>query len=173
MIDSRRWSRDDDSPANARTSSDDDNNSTVALPSLEPLASSAALLDPNEWDVDAFLLSRSDLPLDELRAELREYLIKLREELGELINDEYEEFISLGLGLRGEAEQLEEIRLPLQVLKNEVEVCLWWNSSLGQLILKSVHRRAFAQHSKMLKAVWKPSSPNDPRSGRKKQYWTC
>ncbi|KAJ9114193.1 hypothetical protein QFC20_001709 [Naganishia adeliensis] len=40
---------------------------------------------------------------------------------GELINDEYEEFISLGLGLRGEAEQLEEIRLPLQVLKNEVE----------------------------------------------------
>lgn len=126
MNKSRRWSHEDDPPANARIPEDtaDDDNVTVALPSLEPLSHSATLLDPDSWDVDAFLLSRSDLPLEELRAELREYLTKLREELGELINDEYEEFISLGLGLRGEAEQLEEIRLPLQVLKNEVEVCL-------------------------------------------------
>lgn len=124
MNKSQRWSHEDDRQAEARNLQDTaDHDMTVALPSLEPLSHSQTLLDPDQWDVDAFLLSRSDLPLDELRSELREYLAALREELGDLINDEYEEFISLGLGLRGEAEQLEEIRLPLQVLKNEVEVC--------------------------------------------------
>jgi hypothetical protein len=122
----QRWSHEDDRQADARDLADEnDPNLAVELPSLEPLSHSQALLDPessDDWDVDAFLLSRSDLPLDELRLELREYLAALREELGVLINDEYEEFISLGLGLRGEAEQLEEIKLPLQVLKVEVEV---------------------------------------------------
>lgn len=123
----QRWSHEDDRQADARDLADEhDPNVAIDLPSLEPLSHSQALLDPessDKWDVDAFLLSRSDLPLDELRSELREYLTALREELGVLINDEYEEFISLSLGLRGEAEQLEEIQLPLEVLKTEVEVC--------------------------------------------------
>ena len=128
MVTPQRWSSEDDRQAGTRDLDNEHGTDlAVELPSLAPLSHSQALLDPGsskEWDVDAFLLSRSDLPLDELRSELREYLAELREELGVLINDEYEEFISLGLGLRGEAEQLEEIRLPLQVLKVEVEVCL-------------------------------------------------
>ncbi|KAJ9117561.1 hypothetical protein QFC22_004411 [Naganishia vaughanmartiniae] len=123
----KRWSHEGDEGAvkpSASEESVDDNDPAVALPSLVPLSHAHPLLDPEstkQWDVDAFLLSRSDLPLDELRTELRQYLASLREELGELINDEYEEFISLSLGLRGEAEQLEDIKLPLQVIKIEVE----------------------------------------------------
>ncbi|KAJ9104921.1 hypothetical protein QFC19_003716 [Naganishia cerealis] len=123
----RRWSHEGDRTVNGSNLNDgttDDHDAAVALPSLVPLSHSHPLLDPEssaQWDVDAFLLSRSDLPLDELRTELREYLAALREELGDLINDEYEEFISLSLGLRGEAEQLEKIKLPLQVIRIEVE----------------------------------------------------
>ncbi|KAJ9098237.1 hypothetical protein QFC21_004566 [Naganishia friedmannii] len=123
----KRWSHEGDEAAFKPSASDEpvnDNDPAVALPSLVPLSHAHPLLDPEsskQWDVDAFLLSRSDLPLDELRTELRQYLASLREELGELINDEYEEFISLSLGLRGEAEQLEDIKLPLQVIKIEVE----------------------------------------------------
>jgi hypothetical protein len=126
----KRWSHEGDEPASKPAPNEepvDDNDPAVALPSLVPLSHAHPLLDPEsskQWDVDAFLLSRSDLPLDELRTELRQYLASLREELGELINDEYEEFISLSLGLRGEAEQLEDIKLPLQVIKIEVEVCI-------------------------------------------------
>lgn len=162
----QRWSHEDDRQADAQDLVDEhDPPLPVDLPSLEPLSRSQALLDPEtstEWDVDAFLLSRSDLPLDELRSELREYLAELREELGVLINNEYEEFISLGLGLRGEAEQLEEIRLPLQVLKNEVEVChspLRIATKVRQQTpdVRLSYFRASAPHSRKRRVVWKIS----------------
>lgn len=162
----QRWSHEDDRQADTQDLGDEhDTTLPVDLPSLEPLSRSQALLDPEsskEWDVDAFLLSRSDLPLDELRSELREYLTELREELGVLINDEYEEFISLGLGLRGEAEQLEEIRIPLQVMKNEVEVCHSPLRNATQVREQSPdvrlsYSRASAPHSRKRKVVWKAS----------------
>lgn len=94
------------------------------LEALLPLSHDHPLLgvdDPAQWSVDEFLLSRSHVPLEELRGELRDYLARLREELGELINDDYEEFISLGLGLRGEGERLSALRQPLEELKGEVQ----------------------------------------------------
>jgi hypothetical protein len=93
------------------------------LPSLLPLSHEHPLLTASEsWDVDEFLLTRLHIPLEELRGELREYLGNLKEELGGLINDDYEEFISLGLGLRGEGGRLEGLRYPLEALKVEVKV---------------------------------------------------
>jgi hypothetical protein len=59
--------------------------------------------------------------LEELRGELREYLGQLREELVQLINDDYEEFISLGTGLRGEEERLIRLGKPLGQLGEEIE----------------------------------------------------
>lgn len=95
------------------------------LPSLLPLSHDHPMLSASaeEWSVDDFLLTRLHVPLEELRGELREYLGVLKEELGGLINDDYEEFISLGLGLRGEGSRLEDLKYPLQALKVEVKVC--------------------------------------------------
>jgi hypothetical protein len=94
------------------------------LPSLLPLSHDHPMLSSSseKWDVDEFLLTRLHIPLEELRGELREYLGVLKEELGGLINDDYEEFISLGLGLRGEGTRLENLKYPLQALKVEVQV---------------------------------------------------
>jgi hypothetical protein len=94
------------------------------LPSLLPLSHDHPMLSSSaeQWNVDDFLLTRLHIPLEELRGELREYLGVLKEELGGLINDDYEEFISLGLGLRGEGDRLEGLKYPLQALKVEVQV---------------------------------------------------
>ncbi|BEI86813.1 hypothetical protein CcaverHIS002_0701590 [Cutaneotrichosporon cavernicola] len=94
---------------------------SLDLPSLLPLSRDHALLSGSKFDVDAFLLSRIHIPLDELRGELRSYLAELREELVQLINDDYEEFISLGTGLRGETERLRGLERPLGLLRGEVE----------------------------------------------------
>ena len=91
------------------------------LPSLQPLSHDHALLSSDSFDVDAFLVSRVHIPLEELRGELRVYLGQLREELVQLINDDYEEFISLGTGLRGEGERLRRLETPLRRLTEEVE----------------------------------------------------
>jgi hypothetical protein len=90
------------------------------LPSLQPLSHTNAFLSSTSFDPDAFLLTRAHIPLEELRGELREYLGQLREELVQLINDDYEEFISLGTGLRGEEERLIRLGKPLGQLNEEV-----------------------------------------------------
>ncbi len=95
---------------------------SLDLPSLQPLSHEHPLLSSKSFDVDAFLLSRIHIPLEELRGELRAYLGQLREELVQLINDDYEEFISLGTGLRGEGERLRRLKKPLKGLSEEVDV---------------------------------------------------
>lgn len=98
---------------------------SLDLPSLQPLSHEHPLLAAPTFDPDAFLLSRIHIPLEEFRAELREYLGDLREELVRLINEDYEEFLSLGTGLRGEEERLKRLEEPLQGVKKEVVVrCL-------------------------------------------------
>jgi hypothetical protein len=94
---------------------------SLDLPSLQPLSHTNAFLSASQFDPDAFLLTRAHIPLEELRGELREYLGQLREELVQLINDDYEEFISLGTGLRGEEERLIRLGKPLGQLGEEIE----------------------------------------------------
>jgi hypothetical protein len=93
---------------------------SLDLPSLQPLSHDHPLLSAPDFSADAFLLSRLHIPLEELRGELRAYLSTLREELVQLINDDYEEFISLGTGLRGENERLRRLQMPLGNLASEV-----------------------------------------------------
>lgn len=107
---------------------------SLDLPSLVPLSHEHDLLSSAKFDVDAFLLSRIHIPLDELRGELRSYLAELREELVQLINDDYEEFISLGTGLRGEGERLKGLQGPLGGLRGEVEVCDVWDGLTIRLL---------------------------------------
>ncbi|ORY35805.1 oligomeric golgi complex component, COG2-domain-containing protein [Naematelia encephala] len=94
---------------------------SLDLPSLQPLSHAHPLLTAPDFSADTFLLSRIHIPLDELRGELRQYLSVLREELVQLINDDYEEFISLGTGLKGEGERLRRLERPLRALAEDVD----------------------------------------------------
>ncbi|WVQ84689.1 hypothetical protein IAT38_006844 [Cryptococcus sp. DSM 104549] len=94
---------------------------SLDLPSLQPLSHTHPLLSAETFSADTFLLSRIHIPLEELRAELRGYLGGLREELVQLINEDYEEFISLGTGLRGEEGRLKRLEGPLESVRQEVE----------------------------------------------------
>ncbi|EEB92639.1 hypothetical protein MPER_08821, partial [Moniliophthora perniciosa FA553] len=57
----------------------------------------------------------------DLRVELRDYLSNLKEELVQLINDDYEAFISLSTDLKGEGVRLTNLKSPLAGLKQEIQ----------------------------------------------------
>ena len=97
------------------------------LPVYVPLSHDNPRLSAPTFNVEDFLLSRSYTSLPDLRAELRDYLASLKEELVKLINDDYEAFISLSTDLRGEGARLERLKWPLSDLRAQVLVC---NSSV-------------------------------------------
>ena len=89
----------------------DGNDSSLPFP--KPLARSA-FLEP-DFDPTTFLANLSDRyqTLEDLRNELRELSQSLSKELLDLVNDNYQEFLSLGSTLRGGEEKVEEIRVGL------------------------------------------------------------
>ena len=93
-----------------------------ALPSYKPLSHHDPYLSAEAFDVELFLQSRSYTSLPDLRTELRDYLATLKEELVQLINDDYEAFISLSTDLRGEGTRLERLKWPLADLKSQTLV---------------------------------------------------
>ncbi|CDZ97124.1 cog complex component [Phaffia rhodozyma] len=122
------------------------------LPFLLPLSHAHPLLsssNPN-WDVDNFLLSRLHVPLDELRTDLRAYLADLKEELVQLINEDYKEFISLGTGLRGEGKRLDLVRGPIEVLKKDVEIIRSSLVSNEQIVQQKLDERSALREEKNL-----------------------
>ncbi|EJT49997.1 hypothetical protein A1Q1_00838 [Trichosporon asahii var. asahii CBS 2479] len=123
---------------------------SLDLPSLVPLSHDHALLSSATFEVDAFLLSRIHIPLDELRGELRSYLGVLREELVQLINDDYEEFISLGTGMRGESDRLKRLQKPLEMLRGEVEVVRDVLASHQDAVQEKLDERATLREEKAL-----------------------
>jgi len=92
------------------------------LPLYPSLAHNNSFFTATTFNVEDFLLSRVHTSLPDLRAELRDYLAVLKEELVQLINDDYEAFISLSTDLRGEGERLERLKLPLGDLKSQILV---------------------------------------------------
>lgn len=95
------------------------------LPDFTPLSADTALLTDADdaYDIDAFLLSRFEFSsLPELRSELRDFLAHLKESLVQLINDDYEAFISLSTDLQAEGARLERLKQPLGDIKAQVLV---------------------------------------------------
>ncbi|TFK75389.1 COG complex component [Pluteus cervinus] len=90
------------------------------FPLYIPLAHHNPHLTAEEFNVEEFLLSRSYTSLSDLRKELRDYLADLKEELVQLINDDYEAFISLSTDLQGEGTRLTRIKAPLSILKEHI-----------------------------------------------------
>ena len=95
-----------------------------ALPSYKPLSHGDPYLSAETFDVELFLQSRSYTSLPDLRTELRDYLAGLKEELVQLINDDYGAFISLSTDLRGEGTRFERLGWPLADLKSQTLVRL-------------------------------------------------
>ena len=101
-----------------------DADTSYPLPLLEPLSHEHPLLraENPSFDVEEFLISRSHTSLPDLRVELKDYLALLKDELVQLINDDYEAFISLSTDLRAEGARLERLQTPMSGLRSEIEV---------------------------------------------------
>ncbi|KAL8293723.1 hypothetical protein RQP46_000424 [Phenoliferia psychrophenolica] len=95
-------------------------NEQVELPSAPQLDHD--LFAGPTFEPSDFLLSRRHTGLDDLRSELRAYLATLRTSLVAVINEEYEAFIGLSLGLRhaNVASSLATIRRPVLSIRTEV-----------------------------------------------------
>ncbi|KAH9814401.1 oligomeric golgi complex component, COG2-domain-containing protein [Melampsora americana] len=99
---------------------DSNDYSDLQLPTQSPLTHE--LFRSNDFDSDQFLLSRRHTTLNELRLELRNYLNDLKFELVGLINEDYEDFIGLGMGLRGTIERsLIHIKKPIEDCKDQID----------------------------------------------------
>ena len=103
-------------------------NGEHTLPSYKPLSHNDPYLSAEIFGVELFLQSRSYTSLPDLRTELRDYLATLKEELVQLINDDYEAFISLSTDLRGEGTRLERLKWPLADLKSQTLVQISQNA---------------------------------------------
>ncbi|KAI1615639.1 oligomeric golgi complex component, COG2-domain-containing protein [Exophiala viscosa] len=97
----------------------DDND--AALPFPKPLDRSAFLAP--DFDATAFLsgLSNRFQTLEDLQTELRELSQTLNKELVDLVNDNYQDFLSLGSTLSGGEDKIEEIRLGLLGFQRDVQ----------------------------------------------------
>ncbi|KAF9012367.1 oligomeric golgi complex component, COG2-domain-containing protein [Cyathus striatus] len=90
------------------------------LPVYVPLSHDNKYLSADIFNVEEFLLSRVHTSLPDLRSELRNYHSSLKEELVQLINDDYQAFISLSTNLRDEGARLTRLKQPLQDLRQQV-----------------------------------------------------
>ncbi|KAI1621820.1 oligomeric golgi complex component, COG2-domain-containing protein [Exophiala viscosa] len=97
----------------------DDND--AALPFPKPLDRSSFLAP--DFDATAFLsgLSNRFQTLEDLQTELRELSQTLNKELVDLVNDNYQDFLSLGSTLSGGEDKIEEIRLGLLGFQRDVQ----------------------------------------------------
>lgn len=108
----------DDYSDNSGSDFDGDNSS---LPFPKPLSRSS-FLEP-DFDPTTFLANLSDRyqTLEDLRNELRELSQSLSKELLDLVNDNYQDFLSLGSILQGGEERIEEIRVGLLSFQRDLK----------------------------------------------------
>lgn len=138
--------------ANGDHTSDDndDDGDFPNLPAYVPLSHDNPYLNIADFDVEKFLLSRSYTSLPDLRAELREYLAALKEELVKLINDDYEAFISLSTDLRDEGSRLDQLKRPLDGIRGRILESKAELSAIQNNIQEKLKKRARLREEKAL-----------------------
>ncbi|ESK97090.1 conserved oligomeric golgi complex subunit 2-like [Moniliophthora roreri MCA 2997] len=136
----------------SRESSNSNNgdDSTHNLPVYVSLSHDNPYLTAEAFDVEEFLLSRSHTSLQDLRVELRDYLSNLKEELVQLINDDYEAFISLSTDLKGEGARLTSLKSPLASLKQEIQISKSNLCAIQDAIQEKLKKRAALREEKAL-----------------------
>lgn len=94
------------------------------MPFPKPLARSAFLA--SDFDPTTFLSSLSNRfqTLEDLQEELRTLSQSLNKELLDLVNDKYQDFLSLGSTLSGGEEKVEEVRLGLLGFQRELSLIM-------------------------------------------------
>ncbi|KAJ3575095.1 hypothetical protein NP233_g1321 [Leucocoprinus birnbaumii] len=120
------------------------------LPDYGPLSHNNPLLTGAEFNIEEFLLSRARATLPELRTELRDYLATLKEELVQLINNDYEAFISLSTDLRSEGSKLKRMRVPLGDLRSRVQESRSELQLIQDNIQEKLDKRAALREEKAL-----------------------
>lgn len=105
-----------DGGSESRSSDDEDN-----LPYPEALPRSDFL--SKDFDAPTYLSTLADRhqTLEDLRTDLRERSQALSQELLDLVNTNYEQFLSLGSDLKGGDERVEDVRMGLLGFKRGVE----------------------------------------------------
>ncbi|KAF9120120.1 Conserved oligomeric Golgi complex subunit 2 [Mortierella sp. GBA39] len=94
-----------------------------------------------DFDTDEFLSARRHLPLEELKSQLISHMKELKTELVELINSDYADFINLSTNLNGVDRMMEDLRKPLDRMKDDaIAVKSNLESVVGSLEQKLEHR---------------------------------
>ncbi|KAI6131677.1 oligomeric golgi complex component, COG2-domain-containing protein [Pisolithus croceorrhizus] len=122
----------------------------LELPVYVPLSHDNEYLSAETFNVEKFLLSRAYTSLPELRTELKDYLSSLKEELVRLINDDYEDFISLSTDLSGEKSRLERIKAPLSNLRQRVLIARESLQDIQDTVQVKLEARAKLRDEKVL-----------------------
>eukprot|EP00741_Cyanophora_paradoxa_P012665 tig00020614_g12236.t1 len=91
-----------------------------SAPSAQALVSRDAFLDP-AFDPSTFVSDlRKHVPLEQLRNELNKHFQSLRNELLELINRDFDQFVSLSTNLVGADRMIAQLKQPLKVLREDI-----------------------------------------------------
>ncbi|KAL1917277.1 uncharacterized protein VTP21DRAFT_4933 [Calcarisporiella thermophila] len=101
--------------------SDSDDEAIPSVPFPHEGINRAALRDPAHFDANQFLVQRRHLSLDDQKTELEEHLKFLKNELVELINNDYADFINLSMNLKGVDVGIEDIRKPVLGMRKDVQ----------------------------------------------------
>lgn len=101
--------------------SSDFDDDTSGLPFPEPLSRSSFL--KSDFDPASFLssLKNRHQSLEDLRQELRDLDQLLTRELLDLVNENYQDFLSLGSALRGGEERVEQVRVGLLAFQRDTQ----------------------------------------------------
>ncbi|CAO3646141.1 unnamed protein product [Cunninghamella blakesleeana] len=94
------------------------------IQSIQPLPKQAierAVFTAPDFDPDSFLSSRRHLGLERLKMELNSHLRLLKNELVELINQDYQDFINLSTNLKGVDRSMDSLQIPLIRMESQVK----------------------------------------------------
>lgn len=99
---------------------------------------SRAAFSAPDFDPTNYLTELTSRPrfqtLDDLHTELKQLSTTINDELVDLVNENYEEFLGLGEQLRGGEEKVEEVRVGLMGVQREVEGVKRWVESRAEQI---------------------------------------
>ena len=84
---------------------------------IEPVSFQRTDFTSTEFLAQDFIASRRHLPIDQLKFDLLSLLKTLKNELVELINHDYAQFISLSSNLVGVDSMLTDLRIPLSQIE--------------------------------------------------------
>ncbi|ORX61373.1 COG complex component [Hesseltinella vesiculosa] len=127
------------------------------IKSIQPLPKNIIERDvfhSDDFDPDRFLASRRHLGLERLKTELNGHLSFLKNELIELINRDYQDFINLSTNLRGVDKAIVAFQQPLTQMQSQVKDAQGhFQTLINELDQKLEHRAKIRDRKTSLKLL--------------------